>query len=91
MKIRLTIIEKLMRMPLVGQTEVGSAEVQPARDNQPKATNCRWGGSCIFIIYISAISLYEQRQFRAFRCLKKTALPKARQSLNSEVDLSNSR
>ena len=30
-------------IPLVGQTEAGSAEVQPARDNQPKATNGRWG------------------------------------------------
>jgi len=31
-------------IPVVGQTEAGSAEVQPARDNQPKATNGRWGG-----------------------------------------------
>ena len=31
-------------IPLVGQTEAGSAEVQPARDTQPKATNSRWDG-----------------------------------------------
>jgi hypothetical protein len=34
----------MMTIPLVGQTDAGSAEVQPARDNQPKATNGRWGG-----------------------------------------------
>jgi len=36
---------KSMKMPLAGETEAGSAEVQPARDSQLKATNCRWGGS----------------------------------------------
>jgi len=67
MKRVLTIIKELTTIPLVGQTEAGSAEVQPARDSQPKATNCRWGGS-----YTPAIPFYELlRQFRALLCLKK--------------------
>ena len=73
-------------MVLVGQTEVGSAKVQLARDSQLKATNCRWGGSLT-----PAIPFYEHEQFGAFSYLRKTSLPKARQSLNYEVDLSNSR
>ena len=44
MKRILTKIKELTRIVLVGQTEAGSAEVQPARDNQLKATNCRLGG-----------------------------------------------
>ncbi|MFH1615408.1 MAG: hypothetical protein ABIG61_10060, partial [Planctomycetota bacterium] len=75
MKRILTIMSELITMTLVGQTEAGSAEVQPARDSQLKATNCRWGGSLI-----PAIPFYEQRQFRALLCLKKpdkTAPPKA--------------
>ena len=44
MKRSLTKMMELTRMTLVGQTEVGSVEVQPARDSQLKATNCRWGG-----------------------------------------------
>ena len=60
-------MKKLTRMLLVGKTQAGSVEVQPARDSQPKATNCRWGGS-----YTSAIPFYDsQRQFRALLCLKK--------------------
>jgi len=86
MKRSLTKMKELTRIPLVGETEAGSAEVQLARDSQLKATNCRWGGS-----YTPAIPFYEQGQFRAFLCLRKTSLPKARQSLNNKVDLSNSR
>ncbi len=67
MKRSLTKMNELTRMTLVGQTEAGSAEVQPARDSQFKATNCRWGGS-----NTSAIPFYDsQRQFRALICLKK--------------------
>ena len=40
-------MNELTRMILVGQTEAGSVEVQPARDSQPNATNCRWGGSLL--------------------------------------------
>ncbi len=75
MKSILTKMTELTTMVLVGKTEAGSAEVQPARDNQLKATNCRLDGRCI-----TAIPFYEQGQFRALLCLKKpdkTAPPKA--------------
>ena len=45
MKRILTITSELTTIPLVGQTEAGSAEVQPVRDSRPNATNCRWDGS----------------------------------------------
>ena len=45
MKKILTIMSELITITLVGQTEAGSAEVQPVRDSQLNATNCRWGGS----------------------------------------------
>ena len=73
MKRILTLMSKPITIALVGKMEAGSAEVQPARDNQLKATNCRRGGS-----YTPAIPFYEQGQFRALLCLKKTSLPKAR-------------
>ena len=67
MKRILTKIKELTKIALVGKTEAGSVEVQPVRDSQLKATNCRWGGS-----YTPAIPFYElQRQFRALLCLKK--------------------
>ena len=43
----LTLVSDLIIMFLAGQTEAGSVEVQPARDSQFKATNCRWGGSLL--------------------------------------------
>lgn len=87
MKRVLTIMKGPARIYLVGQTDVSSAEEQLTRDNQPKATNCRWDGDCT-----PAIPSYKlQIQFRALSCLKNTSLPKARQSLNKEVDLSDSR
>ena len=75
MKSLLTKISELIRIRLVGQTEVGSAEEQPARDSQLKAMNCRWDGS-----YTPVIPFCKPRQFRALLCLKKPnkiALPKA--------------
>ena len=86
------------RMILVGQTEAGSVEVQPARDSRLRATNCRWGGSGK-----SAIPFYDsQRQFRALKCLKKPnkkrpaeggfiICQRQQKSQNKEVDLSNLR
>jgi hypothetical protein len=66
----LTKMNEQTRMTLVGQTEAGSVEVQPARDSQLKATNCRWDGS-----NTSAIPFYDsQRQFRALKCLKKNLI-----------------
>jgi len=67
MKSLLTKMKELTKIALVGQTEAGSAEVQPAKDSQLKATNGRWGGSLT-----AAIPFYELlRQFRALLCLKK--------------------
>jgi len=107
MKRILTKITELTTMVLVGETEVGSAEVQPirlrlragsARDNQLNATNCRWGGS-----YTPAIPSYDsQKQFRALKCLKKPdknisaeggyiICRRQQKSLNRKGDLSNSR
>ena len=47
MKRILTIMSKLITMTLVGKTQAGSAGVQPARDSQLNATNCRWNGSLV--------------------------------------------
>ena len=47
MKRALTEMKELVTIALVGQTEAGSVEVQPARDSRLKATNCRWGGSLL--------------------------------------------
>ena len=67
MKRSLTKLSEQTRMMLVGQMEAGSVEVQPARDSQLKATNCRWDGG-----NTSAIPFYNsQRQFRALKCLRK--------------------
>ena len=66
MKRHLTEIENPMIMLSAGETDAGSAEVQPARDSQLNATNCRGGGS-----YTPVIPFYEHRQFRALLCLKK--------------------
>jgi hypothetical protein len=60
-------MKEQIKMMLVGKTETGNAEVQPTRDSQSMATNCRWGDSLI-----TAISYNLQRQFRAELCLKKT-------------------
>jgi len=38
-------MSELITTALVGKTEAGSVEVQPAGDSQPEATNCRWDGS----------------------------------------------
>ena len=54
MKRSLTLMSKLITMTLAGETEAGSVEVQPARDSQLNATNCRWGGS-----YTPAIPFHE--------------------------------
>ena len=43
-KRKLTRTNPMATIPVVGQTEAGSAEVQPARDNQLNATNGRWDG-----------------------------------------------
>ena len=65
MKRHLTEIDELMTILSAGETYTGSAEVQPVRDSQTKATNCRRDGRLT-----SAVPLFDA-QFRAFKCLKK--------------------
>ena len=86
MKRILTKVNELTRIPLVGETEASSAEEQLTRDSQlgyrrnvVAAVSQMW--DCRISQDISEISLMP----------KKTSLPKARQSLSNEVDLSNSR
>ena len=56
-------------------------------DSDFMQANCRWAGSLT-----PAIPFYEpQRQFRALLCLKKPPCRRLGNSLDSEVDLSNSR
>jgi hypothetical protein len=64
MKRSLTIMSKPLTIVSAGKTEAGSVEVQPARDNQPKAANCRWDGSLT-----PAIPFHEQGQFGDLACL----------------------
>ena len=67
MKRSLTKMMELTTMILVGQTEAGSVEVQPARDSQLNAMNCRWGGRLIPAIPFCR----GQSQFSVLTCLKK--------------------
>jgi len=73
----LTIIEQMTTILLVGETEVGSAEVQPTRDNQPGVPDYRMGGR--FQIDHPAQSF--ATVIRNFLMPKKTSLPSARQSI----------
>lgn len=83
----LTITEKIITMPLVGETEAGSAEVQPARDSRLGVTDYRMGGH--FQIGRPEYSLAMVIQNSPMP--KKTSLPKARYSLNRKAKLSSSR
>ena len=65
MKRYLTEIDEPTTILSAGETDAGSAEVQPARDSQAGATNCRRDGGLT-----SAVPLSDA-QFRAFLCLKK--------------------
>ena len=60
MKRHLTEIDEPMTILSAGETDAGNAEVQPVRDSQTKATNCRRDGRLT-----SAVPLSE-KQFRAF-------------------------
>jgi len=65
MKTCLTDTSEVMTMLLAGETDAGSAEVQPVRDSRAKATNGRRDGG-----RTSVIPCFE-RSFGAFLCLKK--------------------
>jgi hypothetical protein len=62
----LTEIDEAVTLRSAGKTDAGSAEVQPARDNRLKATNCRGDGSSISVIPFGKLA-----QFGALSCLKK--------------------
>ena len=79
-------MSELTRIVLVGKTDAGSAEVQPARDSQLKATNCRWGGSLT-----PAILFYDTGTIQSFVMPKKTSCRRQVLSLKYKVDLSISR
>ena len=83
----LTIIDPTTTMPPSGETEVGSVEVQPTRDNQLGVTDYRWGG----LFRTACPTLSATTVIQSSPMPKKTSLPKARLSLNRETDLSNSR
>jgi len=83
----LTITEEMVTMPLAGKTEAGSAEVQPARDNRLGVTDYRMGGR----FQIGRPPHFLETVIQNSLMPKKTSLPKARQSLNTKVDLSDSR
>jgi len=83
----LTITEKIITMPLVGQTEAGSAEVQPARDSRLGVTDYRMGGRS----QIGCPALFWEMVIQNSLMPKKTSLPKARHSLNRKAKLSDLR
>ncbi len=98
MKRILTKMKELTRMILVGQTEAGSVEVQPARDSRLKATNCRWGGSNNLPSHFTNC----KNNSELCNALKKpdknspakggfSICRRQEKSLNCEVDLSDSR
>ena len=76
MRTCLTDMSKTMTMWLVGETEAGSAEVQPARDSRAKATDGRRDDGMMSVIP------FLPKPFGAFLCLLKTSLPKARLRAN---------
>jgi len=86
MKTNLTIVTASITIPLAGETEAGSAQVQPARDSQlghrrNVVAAVSHSRDCCIRQDISEISPMP----------KKTSLPKARYSLNRKGKMSNSR
>ena len=80
MKTDLTEIEDLLIMRRAGETDAGTAAVQPARDSQTKATNRRGDGRT------SAVPFYTHNpRFRAFLCLKKPIAEGKKSSLTGKA------
>jgi len=65
-------------MQLTGETEAGSAEVQPARDSRLGVTDYRMGGRS----QIGRPAHSRELAIQNSPMPKKTSLPKARYSLN---------
>jgi hypothetical protein len=87
MKSNLTSIESANRIPVAGQTEVSSAEVQLARDNRSRATNGRWGWQ----LYTCHPLFPPEKTIQSFAMPKKNLdVPTAGNSLNRNRKMSNS-
>ena len=85
MKSTLTEIENPLIMLSAGETDAGSAEVQPVRDSQTRATNCRRDGS------YTAIPLKRSADNSEPSYAFENLLPKASLRANRESHLSSSR
>ena len=85
MKRILTIARKPATITSADKTEAGNAEEQPARDNQPGATDNR---SCGSLRIPTALS---KTHPSLPKCLKKPPCRRQEKSLNRNVDLSRSR
>jgi len=83
----LTITEELIRIQLVGKTEVGSAEVQPARDSQLGVTDYRMGGR----FQTDHPTHFPTMVIQNSLMPKKNLLAKGKDSLNRKGNLSDSR
>ena len=83
----LTMIEEIITISLAGETEAGSAEVQPARDSRLGVTDYRTGGR----FQIGRPAHFRETVIHYSLMPQKTSLPKARNSLNNTVEMSNSR
>ena len=81
----LTDMTETMTMLPAGETEAGSAEVQPARDSRAKATDGRRDDSSKPVIPSF------RRSSRAFLCLKKPPCRRQGLGVNRERRLSISR
>ena len=94
----LTKMNGLTRMRLVGKTEAGSVEVQPARDSRLNATNCRCGGSNNLPSHLTSCG-HNSELCNALKKPNKNSSAKGgyiicqrqEKSQNKKVDLSNSR
>ena len=80
----LTITEKIITMPLAGETEVRQWRT---RDSRLGVTDYRMGGRS----QIGRPALFWEMVIQNSLMPKKTSLPKARQSLNRKAKLSDLR
>jgi hypothetical protein len=83
----LTISQEITTMPLAGETEAGSAEMQPARDSRLGVTDYRMGGRS----QIGRPAHFLEMVIQNSLMPKKTSLPKARYSLKRKWKMSVSR
>jgi len=80
----LTIIEEMITIPLAGETQAGSAEEQPVRDNRLGVTDYRMGGR----FQTGRPARFLEMVIRNSLMPKKTSLPKVRYSINRKWTMS---